>query len=533
MSFAWKALATLAVAIASRSAFAQSIIGNQDTMTISNINAGPDGFTRPVIAVNGEFPSPLVRANKGDDFRINVVNNLDDDTMLRQTSVHWHGVFQHQSAWADGPDGVTQCPIPQSGQEFEYAFNAGQEAGTFWYHSHYGTQYCDGLRGPLVIYDPEDPHQDLYDVDDENTIITLADWYHLQAPSIQGPAVSQATLINGKGRRPGSTEGDIAVVNVEKDSRYRFRIVSLSCDPDYTFSIDNHTMTIIEADGQNTKPLEVESIRVFAGQRYSVVVNADQAIGNYWIRAEPNIGDTGLVGTSGGGVNSAILRYATADEVEPDTPRLTNRPALQESNLRALTSGVPGGDGPADITFTFNLGLNFATGTFSMNPGESWVHPDTPVMVQIMNGVPAEDLVPAESLHTITRGQVVEVVIPPFGIAGPHPFHLHGHAFSVIKSAGGSPNFVDPVRRDVVAVGTEAGQGDTIIRFVADNPGPWFFHCHIEFHLVTGLAAVFMEAPDEIASSNPPPPSWDALCPAFSALPPSATSIRIVPTPTP
>jgi hypothetical protein len=24
----------------------------------------------------------------------------------------------------------------------------------------------DGLRGPLVIYDPDDPHQDLYDIDD-------------------------------------------------------------------------------------------------------------------------------------------------------------------------------------------------------------------------------------------------------------------------------------------------------------------------------------------------------------------------------
>jgi iron transport multicopper oxidase len=76
--------------------------------------------------------------------------------------------------------------------------------GTYWYHSHYQAQYCDGLRGALVIYDPNDPQARLYDVDDgeidtrfecvvdqlnpfisENTIITLADWYHyssLQAP---------------------------------------------------------------------------------------------------------------------------------------------------------------------------------------------------------------------------------------------------------------------------------------------------------------------------------------------------------------
>jgi iron transport multicopper oxidase len=66
--------------------------------------------------------------------------------------------------------------------------------GTYWYHSHFQNQYCDGLRGALVVYDPEDPHLELYDIDDgereingrhvlysqtpaENTVITLADWY--------------------------------------------------------------------------------------------------------------------------------------------------------------------------------------------------------------------------------------------------------------------------------------------------------------------------------------------------------------------
>lgn len=41
-----------------------------------------------------------------------------------------------------------------------------QYTGTFWYHSHLSTQYCDGLRGALVVYDSEDPHAVLYDVDD-------------------------------------------------------------------------------------------------------------------------------------------------------------------------------------------------------------------------------------------------------------------------------------------------------------------------------------------------------------------------------
>ena len=44
--------------------------------------------------------------------------------------------------------------------------------GTFWYHSHFKNQYCDGLRGPLIIYDPEDPHQDLYDIDDGEVVFS-------------------------------------------------------------------------------------------------------------------------------------------------------------------------------------------------------------------------------------------------------------------------------------------------------------------------------------------------------------------------
>ena len=41
--------------------------------------------------------------------------------------------------------------------------------GTFWYHSHFKNQYCDGLRGPMIIYDPEDPHMSLYDIDNGKT----------------------------------------------------------------------------------------------------------------------------------------------------------------------------------------------------------------------------------------------------------------------------------------------------------------------------------------------------------------------------
>jgi FtsP/CotA-like multicopper oxidase with cupredoxin domain len=67
-----------------------------------------------------------------------------------------------------------------------------------------------------------------------------------------------------------------------------------------------------------------------------------------------------------------------------------------------------------------------------------------------------------------------------------HPFHLHGHYFYVL----GAPdrlNFVDPPRKDTVNV--PAGR-NLVLLWKADNPGRWFFHCHIEWHVATGMARV-------------------------------------------
>lgn len=49
----------------------------------------------------------------------------------------------------------------------------------------------------------------------------------------------------------------------------------------FTVSIDNHNMTVIEADGIETNPVVVDSLAIYAAQRYSVIVHANQPIGNY------------------------------------------------------------------------------------------------------------------------------------------------------------------------------------------------------------------------------------------------------------
>ncbi|EMD37153.1 laccase [Gelatoporia subvermispora B] len=506
-------------------AFSEGIlaaIGPTADLVIANKDIKPDGFERATVLAGGAFPGPLIEGNKGDTFRINVVNELKNETMFKTTSIHWHGILQHTTAWADGPAFVTQCPIA-SGDSFLYEFSVPDQAGTFWYHSHLVDQYCDGLRGPLVVYDPHDPHKDLYDVDNEDTVITLADWLHVAAElGPRFPFNISSTLINGLGRYQEDPTSELAVIKVEYGKRYRFRLTSLSCDPNYTFSIDGHNMTIIEADAENTRPLTVDQIQIFAAQRYSFVLHANQPVNNYWVRANPNLQPQGFEG----GINSAILRYVGAPHEEPNGAFVPPVSPLKEVELRPLSDpaapGKPSQD-PGSVDAPFNLELGFNGVNFTID-GETFVPPPVPVLLQILSGVQdAHDLLPMGSVFNISQGQIVQISfpIPDTGLAGsPHPFHLHGHSFSVVRSAGSEAyNYENPVRRDTVSIG---GPGDNVtIRFEANNPGPWFLHCHIDYHLTTGFAVVFAEDARDIKSVNPVPAEWDKLCRVYDALPPN------------
>jgi len=128
----------------------------------------------------------------------------------------------------------------------------------------------------------------------------------------------------------------------------------------------------------------------------------------------------------------------------------------------------------------------------------------------------ASQLLPAGSIYSLQPNQSVELTIPGGVIGGPHPVHLHGHAFYVVRSAGNSSyNFVDPIIRDVVSIGDSSD--NVTIRFFTDNPGPWFFHCHIDWHLSAGFAAVFAEDVPDVQSQDPTNDAWAKLCPTYNA----------------
>jgi len=349
-----------------------------------------------------------------------------------------------------------------------------------------------------------------------STVITLADWYHFPAPQAPLVPAFNSTLINGLGHYPdGPSDTPLAVITVTQGKRYRFRLVSISCDPNWVFSIHNHTMTIIEADGVSTEPYTVDSLQIFAGQRYSFVLNATQAIDNYWIRAVPNSGNTSFTND----INSAILRYSGAAVADPVTPDVVSLNAFVETSLHPyVDSPVPGVHVPggADVNLQLAIEFNFSTFRFTIN-GASFVPPTVPVLLQILSGAQtAQDLLPSGSVYTLPPNKVIEINIPGGSTGNPHPMHLHGHNFWVIKSAGNSSyNFDNPVVRDVVNTGV-LGDNATF-RFVTGNAGPWFLHCHINWHLELGLAVVMAEDPGTIATESQPA-AWDQLCPDYNSL---------------
>jgi iron transport multicopper oxidase len=191
---------------------------------------------------------------------------------------------------------------------------------------------------------------------------------------------------------------------------------------------------VIEADAQNVQPVVADSVTIYAGQRYSLVLNANQTISNYWIRAIPNIGNTSTTG----GVNSAILRYNGAADTDPTTNASLSQTlgldALQETSLHPYTDpAAPGTAGLGEADVNIDLAILFTGSNYTIN-GVEFQPPSVPVLLQILSGAQsATDLLPAGSVYVLPKNKVIELTIPSsVALGGPHPFHLHGVGLELI-----------------------------------------------------------------------------------------------------
>ncbi|KAG9197213.1 hypothetical protein G6514_001971 [Epicoccum nigrum] len=177
-----------------------------------------------------------------------------------------------------------------------------------------------------------------------------------------------------------------------------------------------------------------------------------------------------------------------------------------------------------DRTVTLDLKMdNLADGAnYAFFNNNTYVEPAVPALYTVMSsGAHAENPIVYGS-HTnsfvLKANETVEVILNN-NDDGKHPFHLHGHAFQVIARSdedAGPYSFHHspvapsiPMRRDTVSV---QPNGHVVLRFRSDNPGVWLFHCHIEWHVASGLIATFIEAPLELQKTLSIPDAHHDLC---------------------
>ena len=168
-------------------------------------------------------------------------------------------------------------------------------------------------------------------------------------------------------------------------------------------------------DGTYVTPLVVDSIQIFAGQRYSFILNANQPVDSYWVFAIPNVGTIPFVG----GVNSAILRYAGAEVADPTVVKALKNPLI-ETNLHPLQNpAAPGiaSPGAADVNLNLDIEFSATAGNFSVN-NASFVPPSVPALLQIISGAStAQSLLPSGSVYVLPPNKVIEISMPG-GVAG-------------------------------------------------------------------------------------------------------------------
>ncbi|QRV98945.1 Multicopper oxidase [Ceratobasidium sp. AG-Ba] len=518
---------------------------------VATATGSPDGYYRPMLVVNGQYPGPMIEANEGDTVIVNVQNDMSVGT-----TIHWHGMYQKGTPWMDGPAGITQCPIP-AGSSFTYEFTISGQYGTYWWHAHASTQLADGIHGPLIVHSPNDPLKRGIDFDEEQ-VIMVADWYHdtsaviteaLLSPSgyqgsIAAPSPNSA-LINGRGTWDCATYGNSSTcftqtpteIQVLPNKKYRFRLINSAAHAMFWYSIDSHTLNVTEADDTpvySEANSALHRLKFHDGQRYSVIV--DTSVGSvgdaYWMRAQMNTACLTSLPNDFANTTYAVVRYveevgsSTATTGEPTTSDWTDVLGTECKDLdTASLVPIVAQDAPTTVVQRgiFDTGFTIST--------DSNGNLDTGFAV---NGTSFVDLVYQPALHKLNQGLAidssnlmsvtyntagaVDLIINNLDSAIDHPYHLHGMSFWIVGEGSGlltlanaetmTYNTTNPIRRDTHIIPANSW---AVLRFEATNPGVWFMHCHIDWHLAEGFAAVVVVQPDAIAEMSIPSAA-SAMC---------------------
>nr|QCZ35192.1 laccase 25 [Salvia miltiorrhiza] len=463
--------------------------------------------SKPIITVNGKFPGPTLYAREDDTVIIRVVNHVTDNV-----TIHWHGVRQLRTGWADGPAYITQCPI-QTGQSYIYKFTLTGQRGTLLWHAHINWQRAT-VHGAIVIlprlgvpYPFPEPHKE--------EIIILGEWWKADVEAVINqamqaglpPNVSDAHTINGlPGPSPNCSYAGYSL-HVESGKTYLLRIINAAVNEELFFKIAGHHLTVVEVDAAYTKPFKTDTVFIGPGQTTTALLAADRPAGNYIIAISPFM-DT-IVATDNQ-IATATLRYdgaapSAAAAVAADVPA-RNATAVTAAFMDGLRSLSPAAapSRPATST-TRSSSPSASASTRAVLQRERGVHGGLsaapPAPYDYTGAAPANmRTTTGTRVYRVEYNATVQIVLQGTAMIAPesHPTHLHGFNFYAVGRGVGNYdpindpkrfNLDDPVERNTISVPTG---GWTAIRFRADNPGMWFLHCHLEVHTTWGLKMAFL-----------------------------------------
>lgn len=506
-----------------------------------------DGRKGHAVTINGTVPGPLIRLKEGQIARIAVTNDLDEDT-----SIHWHGLilpFQ-----MDGVPGVS-FPGIKPGETFVYEFPV-QQSGTYWYHSHSGLQEQEGHYGPIVI-EPKDADPVACD---REYVVVLSDFafmhpheifrklkqqagaFNMQKETVAGllagrdqsfkdrvewakmrmdpTDVSDVTgsvytfLINGHGPDDNWT----ALFN--PGERVRLRFVNAAAMTIFNVRIPGLTMTVVQSDGQNVKPVEVEEFQISVAETFDVIVQPTED------RAFTLVAEA--VDRSGMGRATLAPRAGMVAAVPP----LRERPIATMKDMGMDMSDMDmGGEGGMAMEMDMSMRNGDNAPQVAMGPGVQTISP----MPMDRTGEPGQGLedvghkvlvytdlealdpnpdtrTPSRALELHLTGNMErfmwsfdgetysEVTKPiPFRLNErvrvtlvndsmmAHPMHIHGHFFELLVGPKGR----HPRKHTV----TVAPGSKVTFDLTADAPGDWAFHCHMLYHMHAGMFRVVSVRP--------------------------------------
>lgn len=405
-------------------------------------------------------------------------NALLENKLLVPMAIHWHGL--HPPNNQDGVPGLTQ-PVIAPNASTHYDFPA-LPAGTHWMHSHEGLQEAFLLSAPLIVHDPADEP-----ADEQQVILFLGDFSftppteifaNLRKPSAKAMSMG-GKMDHGKpsDKHTGMamdkpdvndvdydaylandhTLADPEVVRVEKNAKVRLRIINGSSGTNFFISLGDLNGEVIATDGMRVKPFSGSYFPLAIAQRIDVRVQLR------------GVGTFPIVALREGAAEQTGFILATAGASIKKIPVKNAAPAglLTLDMESQLVAAAPLAAKPIDQSYDLRLGGNMSRYDWSIND----------IVFDVKNPRSEKALVRVKQGQRVAMKFINDTMMS-------HPMHFHGHSFQVIE-INGKP--VTGALRDTVLVPPKSS---VAVAFDANNPGIWYVHCHVLWHLAAGMAAL-------------------------------------------